>query len=34
MSSEEVDVIASAVIGIGVIIVYAIIDLWRSKHGK
>lgn len=34
MTSEEMDIIASAIIGVGVIIVYAIIDLWRSKHGK
>ena len=34
MTSEEMDIIASAIIGVGVIIVYAIIDLWRAKHGK
>ena len=34
MTKDEMDIIACAVISIGAIIVYAIIDLWRAKHGK
>ena len=34
MASEELDIIASAIIGFGVIILYAIYDIWRSKNGK
>ena len=34
MANEEMDIIASAIIGFGAIIVYAIIDLWRAKRGR
>lgn len=34
MASEEMDIIASAVITLGAIIIYAIIDLWRARNGR
>lgn len=34
MANEEMDIIASAIIGFGAIILYAIFDLWRAKRGK
>lgn len=34
MASEEMDIIASAIIAISAIVIYAIIDLWRAKNGK
>ena len=33
MASDEMDIIASAIIGICAIIVYALWDIWGKKHG-